>query len=273
MAEFLLGVSKSATGQAWRFRCGDDEKVSALTRGANLDELTARLLAGRDVAPNDAAAFLAPTLREHMPDPSSLVDMDKAAGLILDAVSCGDKVIIFADYDVDGGTSAAQLIRWGRAFGQDFGLYVPDRVKEGYGPSGAAFEQLKSDGAELVITVDCGAAAHEALAYAAEIALPVIVVDHHLMQGVIPPCAALVNPNREDDNSGLGHLAAAGVTFMLLAALSREARRRGIEGDADLLSLLGLTALGTICDVVPLRGVNRAFVSPALMRGPRTNPA
>ena len=145
-------------------------------------------------------------------------------------------------------------------YGVEFGLYVPDRVEEGYGPNIEAFRQLKDDGNELIITVDCGAAAHEPLREAAELDLPIIVIDHHLMQGeVMPPALALVNPNREDDQSGLGHLAAAGVTFMLLAALNRETRRRGMGDGPNLLDLLGLTALGTVCDVVPLRGLNRAI--------------
>lgn len=264
MSEPLLGVTHSAAGQAWRFRCEDEEAVTALVQQSGLDDLTARLLAGRGVTPDMAQGFLAPTLRDHMPDPSSLTDMDKAAALILDAVERKDNITIFADYDVDGGTSAAQLIRWGRAFGCEFGLYVPDRVKEGYGPSGEAFAQLKSGGADLVITVDCGAAATEALGHAASIDLPVIVIDHHLMHGDLPPCAALINPNRPDDGSGLGHLAAAGVTFMALAALNREAKRRGHDSAPDLLALLGLTALGTICDVVPLTGLNRAITAQGL---------
>ncbi len=264
MAGPLLGVSKSVAGQAWQFRCKDEEAVNALVQQGGLDELTARMLAGRGVKPGDAEAFLSPTLRGFMPDPSSLQDMDKAVSLILQAVAQRKSITIFADYDVDGGTSAAQLIRWGRAFDREFGLYVPDRVKEGYGPSGAAFRTLKSSGADLVITVDCGAAAHEALIEASDIDLDVIVIDHHLMNGDHPPCAALVNPNRPDDTSGLGHLAAAGVTFMLLAGLNREARRLGMGDGPNLLDLLGLTALGTVCDVVPLSGINRAFVAQGL---------
>jgi single-stranded-DNA-specific exonuclease len=190
--------------------------------------------------------------------------MDKAAKLILDAIQSKQKITVFADYDVDGGTSAAQLIKWGRSFGCEIGLYVPDRVKEGYGPSIEAFERLKAEGNELVITVDCGAAAQSALEAAKDLGLPIVVIDHHLMHGALPPCAALVNPNREDDNSGLGHLAAAGVTFMVLVALNREARKRGLDNLPNLLDLLGLTALGTLCDVVSLQGLNRALVSQGL---------
>lgn len=244
-------------------RNDDDAKISEFTK-QGLSQTTAQILAGRDVAPADAEKFLNPTLRQYLPDPSILIDMDKAAARIVDAVEAGEAITIFADYDVDGGTSAAQLIRWGRALGAKFGLYVPDRVKEGYGPSAQAFEELKKSGADLVITVDCGASAGEALTAAADIDLPIIVIDHHMMSGEMPPTYALVNPNRPDDTSGLGYLAAAGVVFMLLVALNREAKRRGIDDTPNLLSLLDLTALGTICDVVPLTGLNRAFVAQGL---------
>jgi single-stranded-DNA-specific exonuclease len=244
-------------------RTDDETKISKFTQ-QGLSQTTAQILAGRDVEPTDAEKFLNPTLRQYLPDPSVLVDMDRAATRIVDAVEAGEAITVFADYDVDGGTSAAQLIRWGRTLGAKFGLYVPDRVKEGYGPSAAAFEELKKSGADLVITVDCGASAEDALTTAAEIDLPIIVIDHHMMSGEMPPAFALVNPNRSDDISGLGHLAAAGVTFMLLVALNREAKRRGIKNTPDLLSLLDLTALGTICDVVPLTGLNRAFVAQGL---------
>lgn len=261
--EALLGVTQSARGRKWVLRCSDKQKVTALAQ-TGLSHTIAQLLAGRGVAPNEAEGFLDPTLRNLLPDPSTLQDMDKAAHYIIDAVQAGQNITVFADYDVDGGTSGAQLIRWGRAMGAEFGLYVPDRIKEGYGPSADAFRRLKSEGAELVITVDCGAAAHDALHTAAEIELPVIVIDHHMMVGDLPPATALVNPNRDDDTSGLGHLAAAGVTFVLLVALNREAKRRGLVNTPNLLNFLDLAALGTICDVVPLNGLNRAFVAQGL---------
>lgn len=260
----FLDVDSSCRGLRWRARCDDEKAVTTLEQSKSLDNLTARLLAGRGITPDSSEAFLEPSLRGSMPDPSSMQDMDKAAVLIMDAVQAKKKITVFADYDVDGGTSAAQLIKWGRCFGVEIGLYVPDRVKEGYGPSIEAFEQLKSEGNDLVITVDCGAAAQSALEAAEGLDLPIVVIDHHLMHGALPPCAALVNPNREDDSSGLGHLAAAGVTFMVLAALNREARRRELENIPNILELLGLTALGTLCDVVPLEGLNRAFVSQGL---------
>ena len=263
MTDFL-DVDSSCRGLRWQARCEDEAQVTELEQTKSLDNLTARLLAGRGVSPDLADEFLDPTLRGSMPDPSSMQDMDKAAGLIMDAVQAKQKITVFADYDVDGGSSAAQLIRWGRSFGVEIGLYVPDRVKEGYGPSVEAFKQLKSEGNDLVITVDCGAAAQSALEAAKGLGLPIVVIDHHLMHGALPPCAALVNPNREDDTSGLGHLAAAGVTFMVLVALNREARKRNLESSLNLLDLLGLTALGTVCDVVSLTGLNRALVSQGL---------
>ena len=260
----FLDVDSSCRGLRWQSRCEDEAAITELQQVKSLDNLTARLLAGRAVSPDTAEEFLDPSLRGSMPDPSSLQDMDKAASLIMDAVQAKKKITVFADYDVDGGSSAAQLIKWGRGFGVEMGLYVPDRVKEGYGPSIEAFEQLKSEGNDLVITVDCGAAAQSALEAAEGLGLPIVVIDHHLMHGELPPCAALVNPNRDDDISGLGHLAAAGVTFMVLVALNREARRRGLESNVNLLDLLGLTALGTLCDVVSLTGLNRALVSQGL---------
>ena len=264
MTRYVLGVEKSCRDQAWVFRCQDEAKIDEISQRSGLDDLTATLLAGRGVGPDSVDDFLNPSLRNQMPDPSTMADMDKAARLIVDAVEAGRRITVFADYDVDGGTSAAQLIRWGRAFGASFGLYVPDRVKEGYGPSREAFEKLAADNVDVVITVDCGAAAHDALEGARDLDLDIIVVDHHLMHGEAPPCAALVNPNRPDDSSGLGHLAAAGVTFMLLAALNRETRKRGLGGEPNLMHYLGLAALGTVCDVVPLTGINRVLVAQGL---------
>lgn len=258
-----LGVKRSVKGRKWTYR-HDPAALEAYAAATGLPVLQAALLLGREVAERDVETFLNPTLKNSLPNPSDLTDADKAAGLILDHIAAGRRITLFSDYDVDGGTSAAQLIRWGRALGYDFGLYVPDRVKEGYGPSAEAFDQLKSEAVDLVVTLDCGAAANDALNHADKIGLPVIVVDHHLMDHRPPPALALVNPNRQDDTSGQGHLAAAGVTFMLLIALQREARARGLTLDIDLKSLLGLTALGTICDVVPLRGVNRAIVRQGL---------
>ncbi|MEP6341926.1 MAG: single-stranded-DNA-specific exonuclease RecJ [Maricaulaceae bacterium] len=224
----------------------------------------ARLLAGRGVVPEQAEPFLHPKLKNHMPDPSTLADMDKAVDEIWSAIDAKKSITVFADYDVDGATSAAQLIRWAGSIGADFGLYVPDRVKEGYGPSVEAFKTLKLEGVDTVITVDCGAAAEAPLKAAEGLGLDIIVIDHHQMSGTPPPCLALVNPNRPDDTSGLGDLAAAGVVFMLLVALNRDGRRRKKNNLPDLTSFLPLSMLGTICDVVPLKGLNRAITRQGL---------
>ena len=270
MAEAQAALFENRTslgGRRWVLKSVDDALVTAISREVGGDELLARLLALRGVPCHEAQGFLEPKLRNLFPDPSSFADMEKAAEAVLDAVLAKKAVTVFADYDVDGGTSSAQLVRYFRAWGQELGLYVPDRLKEGYGPSPEAFRQLKQEGCELVITVDCGAAAFTALETAEEIGLPVIVIDHHLMQGRNPPTLALVNPNRPDCNSGCGHLAAAGVVFVFLVALNRIAKARGIEppgGLPDPMRLLDLCALGTICDMAPLEGVNRAFVMSGL---------
>jgi single-stranded-DNA-specific exonuclease len=214
-----------------------------------------------------AEAFLAPTLKTHFPDPSSFADMDEAARVIEDAIVSGRSCAVLADYDVDGGSSAAQLVRYFRARGRELKIYVPDRMKEGYGPSVLAFERLKEQGVELVITVDCGAAAEAPLNAAADLGLDVIVLDHHLMSGPPPKARAVVNPNRLDDRSGQGHLTAAGVVLVALAAVNREARRRGSIGSnnlPDLIQMLDLAAIGTVCDVAPLTGFNRAIVAQGL---------
>jgi len=263
----FLDVERSLTGRRWRVRDADLAKVEALARGFRLPEIAARLMAGRGIGLNEADAFLTPTLRTHFPDPSSFADMDEAARLIEDAIVNGRSCAVLADYDVDGGSSAAQLVRYFRARGRSLEIYVPDRMKEGYGPSVIAFERLKQQGVELVITVDCGAAAEAPLNAAAELGLDVIVLDHHLMSGPPPKARAVVNPNRLDCGSGQGHLTAAGVVLVALAAVNREARRRGSPGSnnlPDLIRTLDLAAIGTVCDVAPLTGFNRAIVAQGL---------
>ena len=263
-----LGVTRSLSGRLWRERAADPELVRRHQLAHGLSEPLARALAARGVLAEQGETYLNPTLKALFPDPSGFTDMDRSAEILVDALERRRPLVVFADYDVDGASSAAQLVRWFRAMGQDLPIYVPDRILEGYGPSPAAFRRLKAEGAELVITVDCGAAAHDALACAAEIGLEVVVIDHHLMRGEeIPHVAALVNPNRPDCVSGQGHLAAAGVTFVLLAALNREARRRGLFGDRaepDLRQWLDLAAMGAICDVTELRGFNRALAAQGL---------
>jgi single-stranded-DNA-specific exonuclease len=265
--EGYLGVARSLSGRPWRQRAADAELVRRHQMGLGLSEPLARALASRGVAAEEGATFLNPTLKAQFPDPSSFADMDRAAAILTDALEARRRVVVFADYDVDGASSAALIVRWFRTMGLELSIYVPDRITEGYGPSPAAFRRLQAEGAELVVTVDCGAAAHDALACAAEIGLPVVVVDHHLMRpGEIPPVAALVNPNRPDCGSGQGHLAAAGVTFVLLAALNREARRRGLigAGEPNVVAWLDLAAMGAICDVTRLTGFNRALAAQGL---------
>ena len=263
----FLGVSRSLSGRAWRQRPADADLARQHGLRHGLSEPLARALASRGVSSESAESYLAPTLKALFPDPSSYMDMDRAAEILVDAVVSNRPSVVFADYDVDGASSAAQLVRWFRAMGRDLPIYVPDRMTEGYGPSPAAFRRLREEGAELVITVDCGAAAYDAIAAACEIGLEVVVIDHHLMRENPPAAAAVVNPNRPGCTSGQGVLAAAGVTFVLLAALNREARRRGLFADRpepDLRPLLDLAAMGAVCDVTSLTGFNRALVAQGL---------
>lgn len=264
----FLGVARSLNGRVWRQRPADPDLTRLHGQRFGLSEPLARALAARAVSAEAAADYLTPTLKALFPDPSSFMDMDRAAAILVDAMERGRPMAVFADYDVDGAASAAQLVRWFRAMGADLPIYVPDRMTEGYGPSPAAFRRLQAQGAELVVTVDCGAAAQVALEAAAEIGLEVVVIDHHLMRDETPPAAALVNPNRPGCGSGQGVLAAAGVTFVLLAALNREARRRGLfAGDRrepDIRQWLDLAALGAVCDVTQLVGFNRALTAQGL---------
>ena len=262
--DILLDVNNSYSGNKWSLRSNDEELISAIQRDNQISYITARIIAGREISLADVQDFLNPSLRKLLPDPSSMQDMDKAAKIIFNAIKSNKKITIFADYDVDGATSAAQLVKWARKFESELEIYVPDRIKEGYGPSIEAFDHLKKNGSDLVITVDCGAAAYSALVAAQALDLSIVVIDHHLMDADMPPAEALVNPNRIDDTSKLNYLAAAGVTFMLLVALNREARVQNFSNIPDLFDYLDLTALGTICDVVPLKGLNRAIVKQGL---------
>jgi single-stranded-DNA-specific exonuclease len=260
----FLGVSRSLSGRRWRERPAEAALVLSHQRNHGLIEPLARALAARGVGAEEAGDYLNPTLKALFPDPSSFLDMDRAAEVIVDALRRGRPSLVFADYDVDGASSAAQLVRWFRALGAELPIYVPDREKEGYGPSPAAFDRIKASGAELVITVDCGAAAYDAIAHATAIGLEVVVIDHHLMREDPPKCAAVVNPNRPGCGSGQGILAAAGVTFVLLAALNREARKHGLfdaREEPDIRRWLDLAAMGAVCDVTSLTGFNRAIAA------------
>jgi single-stranded-DNA-specific exonuclease len=263
----FLGVQRSVSGRRWRARPADPEIVREHQARLGVAEPLARALASRNITPAEGSAFLHPKLKVLFPDPSSFVDMDKAARVLLDALRDATPMVVFADYDVDGASSAALLVRWFRAMGREIPIYVPDRLSEGFGPTPDAFRALFARGARLVVTLDCGAAAVDAIAAAEEIGLRVVVIDHHMMREVPPGVAALVNPNRQDCGSGQGVLAAAGVTFVLLAALNREARSRRLFGDRpepDIRAWLDLAAMGAICDVTRLTGFNRAIAAQGL---------
>jgi single-stranded-DNA-specific exonuclease len=264
-----LGVTQSLAGKTWRFRLEDETRAASIARRLQIPDALARILAARGFAEADADKHFDASLKAWMPDPSTLADMDLAAGRIADAITAGEKTAVFGDYDVDGGASSALLTRYFRALGRDLRIYIPDRMTEGYGPNAAAMRTLAGEGVSLVVTVDCGAQAFDAFAAAREAGLTVVVADHHMMDARSPEAFAIVNPNRPADTSGLGHLCAAGVTFMLLAAVSRELRRRGWftaagVAEPDLRRFLDLVALATVCDVVPLTGLNRAFVRQGL---------
>lgn len=262
-----LGVERSLAGKRWRWRGGN----MALGGSATLEhDIVTQLLLARGVAPGDLERQRAPTLRAFLPDPSVFADMDAAADRMAQAVIAGERITIYGDYDVDGATSAALLVRTLRMLGVAADYYIPDRLLEGYGPSGEALVELGRRGSSLVVTVDCGAMAHDALAHAHEAGIDVIVVDHHKCSAELPRAVALVNPNRldeSDDGAAHGHLAAVGVAFLLAIALVRTLRGRGFfagRPEPDLMSLLDLVALGTVADVAALHGLNRAFVAQGL---------
>jgi single-stranded-DNA-specific exonuclease len=267
----FLGVERSACGRAWRDRLDErgQARALAIAQRHDLPELLARILAGRGVETDEVAVFLDPTVRALMPDPDGLADMHAAAARLADAITRGETVAILGDYDVDGATSAALLGRFLRHCGLRPIIHIPDRLFEGYGPNAEAIRALAGQGATLLVTVDCGTTSHEPLREARGLGLDVVVIDHHLADEVLPPALAVVNPNRLDDLSKLGHLAAVGLVFMTVVAVNRELRRRGFWTSArpepDLLGFLDLVALGTVADVVPLRGLNRAFVAKGLV--------
>jgi len=267
-AEAFLGVERSLLGRRWRARGGEDRAGLAIAQRLALPEIVGRLLAGRGIAPEAAESFLSPTLRELLPDPSRFLDMDKAADRLARAVQAGEAIAVFGDYDVDGATSAALLARFFAAAGRPIRVYIPDRMKEGYGPNLPALLALQAEGVRLVITVDCGITAFEPLAAAASAGLEIIVVDHHVAEPRLPQAVAVVNPNRLDETKGHGQLAAVGVAFLLAVAVNRALRRAGWYGagraEPDLKRWLDLVALGTVCDVVPLTGINRALVAQGL---------
>ena len=257
----FLGVESSATGRRWVGPgAAEDRLAEALAQATGLPAPVAQVLARRGVAPEEAEGFLEPALRDLLPDPLSLRDMGEAAERVLHAVRKGERIAIFADYDVDGGASAALLIDWLRALGRQATLYIPDRIDEGYGPNEPAMRALARDH-DLIVCVDCGTLSHEPIA-AAEGA-DVVVLDHHLGGETLPPALAVVNPNRQDESGDLGHLCAAGVVFLMLVEAGRQMREAGHKGP-NLLDYLDLVALATVADVAPLIGVNRALVRQGL---------
>lgn len=262
----VLNIQKSILGQAWRWR---GLAADAIDAGHPPDDLITQLLLSRGCGRDAIDAHRSPSIRAFMPDPSIFRDMDRAAARLADAIERGESVTIFGDYDVDGATSAALLVRLLRELGLAASAYIPDRLMEGYGPSGEALVRLRQQGADLIVTVDCGAQAFEALEMARAVGVDVIVVDHHKCAATLPAAHALVNPNRLDEAEGAahGHLAAVGVAWLLGAALVRLLRERGRFADRPeprLLDLLDLVALGTVADVAPLKGLNRAFVAQGL---------
>ncbi|HEX4693191.1 single-stranded-DNA-specific exonuclease RecJ [Sphingomonas sp.] len=266
MTDIVLNITSSILGQPWRWRA---LAADARDPGFRPDDLVTQLLLARGVTRDDIDANRAPSIRGFMPNPSIFNDMDKAARRLADAVEVKEAVTVFGDYDVDGATSAALMIRLLRGLGLDPQAYIPDRLMEGYGPSGEALVRIAQGGADLIVTVDCGAQAFEALDMARGAGVDVIVVDHHQCASALPYALALVNPNRLDETEGKrhGHLAAVGVAFLLGAALLRELRGRGFFADRaepKLLDLLDLVALGTVADVAQLKGLNRAFVAQGL---------
>lgn len=265
----FLGVERSVSGQRWvsRLDQAGQNRALAISQVHGYSDLIGRVLAGRGVTLDDAAVFLDPTLRSLMPDPDTMTDCRKAAERLAMAISRREKVVIFGDYDVDGAASSALMARFLKHFGLEAEIYIPDRIFEGYGPNPQAIEQLIDNGARLIVTVDCGSTSHEALTVAAQRSVDVVVIDHHQVGSSLPLCHALVNPNREDDLSGQGHLCAAGVVYLVLVNTVRVLRAAGDArvGSFDLLAQLDLVALATVCDVVPLKGLNRAYVVKGLI--------
>ena len=263
------GASRTASGRGWAYRLDERGEMlaSALAQAHGLPDLVARVLAGRGVGMDAVEAFMTPRLRDQMPDPDTLRDMQPAVDRLVHAVRKREPVAIFGDYDVDGACSSALLASFLEACGVPCRIHIPDRITEGYGPNAEAIRALAEDGARLLVSVDCGTASHEPFAEARRLGLDVVVLDHHQAPETLPEIAALVNPNRQDDLSGLGHLCAAGVVFLTLVGLNRALRNTGEAPAEEAFSLMGaldLVALATVADVVPLIGLNRAFVRQGL---------
>lgn len=264
---YFLDVRSSARGMAWEHRLGlrEENTALAIAQTHGIPDIVARVLAGRGVGLDEARRFLDPTIRDLLPDPLTLTDMEAAADRIVRAIMNRERVAVFGDYDVDGAVSSALLKIFLGHFGVPVEVYIPDRIFEGYGPNPAAMRELAQRGARLIITADCGTNSAAAIAAAREAGADVVVLDHHQVGGPLPD-VPVVNPNRDDDLSGQGHLCAAGVVFLTLVQVARVLRSRVAGAQPpDLLQMLDLVALATVCDVVPLVGVNRAFVVKGLL--------
>ncbi len=267
MTDAFLGIEKSLTGKFWQPRLTDEIPAYKMAQRLDLPEFLARILVARGVTEADVKHFLEPRLRDSMPDPSELADMDLAAERLADAVESGECIGVFGDYDVDGATASALVIRYFQALDVRTVVHIPDRQTEGYGINSGGLVSLKDKGAGPIIAVDCGIVAFEPLAIAAQAGIEVVVIDHHIAETELPAAAAVINPNRLDDKSNLGNLAAVGVTFMTVVAVNRELRRRGwfrTRPEPKITQWLDLVALGTVCDAVPLTGLNRILVSQGL---------
>ncbi len=264
----LPSMGATASGRRWRLRAADDREALTIAQKAGVDPMLARVLAARGVTHETVEDYFAPSLRAAMPDPLILKDMDRAAARLATAIREGEMVGVFGDYDVDGTTAAAIFKTYFNWLNLPLFVYLPDRISEGYGPSIDAFRSLKDEGAGLIVTVDCGASAHQPIEEAAAEGLDIVVIDHHQMNGPPPKgAAATVNPNRPDDISGLTNLSAAGVAFMTIVALNRVLRDAGYfktRKEPDLKGLLDLTALGLVCDVMPITGLTRVLVAQGL---------
>ncbi len=265
----FLGIEHSLTGRRWAARLGDERLALAIAQRHGLPDAVSRLLAAREVDLEGVPDFLEPTLRKFLPDPSHLKDMDAAIARLVRAVRQSERIVVFGDYDVDGATSSALLLRFFRAVGGNIGVYIPDRRKEGYGPNAPALLKLRQEGTAVVVTVDCGVTAFEPLAEARRVGLDLIVIDHHQAEVALPEAIAVVDPNRIDDASPHKQMAAVGVAFLLCVGVNRALREAGWytgeRSEPDLRQWLDLVALGTVCDVVPLTGVNRALVRHGLL--------
>lgn len=263
----FLGVESSLGGRRWQMRPSDERAALALSQRLAIPEVVGRVLASRGIGLDQAPVFLNPTLRDLLPDPSHLLDMQAAVARLVAAIQNGEPICVWGDYDVDGATSSAMLRCYLAAVGAKVRVYIPDRITEGYGPNSPALLKLKAEGVRVVVTVDCGTTAFEPLEVAAQAGLDMIVVDHHKAEMALPKALAVVNPNRLDEASPHGHMAAVGVTFLLVVAVNRGLREAGwfkSRPAPDPMQWLDLVALGTVCDVVPLVGVNRALVTQGL---------